>query len=57
MICGGLARAVLLALAFSPLLTGCQNMPAAEESGRVATVGSTTITTSGRVRMDGSYVD
>jgi hypothetical protein len=49
------SRAAVLLCALC--MAGCQSVPAAAPiSGAATTVGSTTITTSGAVRVEGAYV-
>ena len=47
---------VVLAVLAAILLSACQRTASAPEPGTTATVGSTTITTSGSVRLDAAYV-
>jgi uncharacterized lipoprotein YajG len=48
-----LSFAVLVA---ASLLAGCQSAPPAAATGKTVTVGDTTITTSGRVFVEGTNV-
>jgi hypothetical protein len=39
------------------LIAGCQSAPPAPAEGKTTTIGNTTVTVSGRVRVEGGYVD